>query len=363
MLLCKWCYNCKFPTAVYHVVLLTAMYLLCEVIIIPVVSFFFKENYAATFSLKICLFSATGAGILFFAFCKFAQRIILKEKDRYFYGVWLFVLPFASLFAVLIIFYFSVYIESSTLTNVLLISTSALIFAANAVVFYIYEKSLKIEAAYYKLQLEEQKNKLDYDYYKMLENRNETLSIISHDITNHLYSMQLCTNSDDLFDIVRYLAMINSQIDGMLPLELTRNKIVDVVISQKYYECEKLGISISFSHNNINFAFVNDADLCSVLSNMLNNAFEAAKNSEKKYISLEFVYRHSGNCYVIIVKNSCDKKPVLKNGMLVTSKKDKKNHGFGVLSINRIVKKYHGSYQTEYNEEEHEFASYAFFYE
>ena len=54
--------------------------------------------------------------------------------------------------------------------------------------------------------------------------------------------------------------------------------------------------------------------------------------------------------------NSCRENPFSgKNGRLITTKKDFLRHGYGILSIERVVKAYSGEMQMYYEEEKKEF--------
>ena len=57
----------------------------------------------------------------------------------------------------------------------------------------------------------------------------------------------------------------------------------------------------------------------------------------------------------IAVINSCDTPPSTKNGELITSKENKETHGLGTKSIKKIVTKYDGELDWEYNENTKEF--------
>ena len=43
--------------------------------------------------------------------------------------------------------------------------------------------------------------------------------------------------------------------------------------------------------------------------------------------------------------------------MLITTKEDKKLHGFGTKSIKKIIKKYNAMYSWEYDEDNNEFVT------
>lgn len=93
--------------------------------------------------------------------------------------------------------------------------------------------------------------------------------------------------------------------------------------------------------------------MVAILGNLMDNAITAAAKSNDKKISLETTLRNGYS--VIIISNSCDSAHMIQGGQLVTSKDDKKLHGFGLKSVAKTLKRYNGDYSWEYNELYHEF--------
>lgn len=59
---------------------------------------------------------------------------------------------------------------------------------------------------------------------------------------------------------------------------------------------------------------------------------------------------------MIVVVNSCETAPLFEaDGMLKSAKIDLRYHGYGIKSILRVVKKYHGSHKMYYDPAEKEF--------
>ena len=76
---------------------------------------------------------------------------------------------------------------------------------------------------------------------------------------------------------------------------------------------------------------------------------EASEKSQLKKIEFTTDYRNTYD--VIVIKNSCDAKPVSKGEVLKTTKDDKRFHGLGIKSVKNVLKKYEGDYSWEYDEE------------
>ena len=86
---------------------------------------------------------------------------------------------------------------------------------------------------------------------------------------------------------------------------------------------------------------------------MLENAIEATNNVQNPYIEISATKRENTPFIVITVINSCLVNPFSSESeeKLISNKPDKKQHGFGIKSIKKIVKKHHGNMQMYYNED------------
>lgn len=89
--------------------------------------------------------------------------------------------------------------------------------------------------------------------------------------------------------------------------------------------------------------FVNTIDLYAILGNALDNAIEAVEKfeeREKRQIDV-LIYRKQ-NFLVINIMNPIPERLVYEEELPVTTKGDRKFHGFGLRSIQYLVRKYDG---------------------
>lgn len=86
---------------------------------------------------------------------------------------------------------------------------------------------------------------------------------------------------------------------------------------------------------------ISEADLNIVLGNLLDNAGEALQKSDEKHLDIRLKYE-KGILYLSIY-NSFDG-VVYKgsNSKFKTRKRDDVKHGYGLQSVERVVKKYSG---------------------
>lgn len=89
-------------------------------------------------------------------------------------------------------------------------------------------------------------------------------------------------------------------------------------------------------------SFMTPADIYALMGNALDNALERVlqEKAEERVISLQI--KGHGEMILIHMENRCSREPEFQDGLPITDKEDKQNHGFGVRSIRYITEKYHG---------------------
>lgn len=121
----------------------------------------------------------------------------------------------------------------------------------------------------------------------------------------------------------------------------TGNGVIDTILTEKKLLCEKYGITLTAIINGKLLSFMDKMDILVLFGNLLDNAIEAVeKLTDKKTISITLsevqgmVSIQSNNYYEGSI-HMVDK-------TIMTSKKDKEYHGYGLKSIKEIVNRYNG---------------------
>ena len=176
------------------------------------------------------------------------------------------------------------------------------------------------------------------EQYKTAMNKERELRRFRHDYNAHMTAISgLLANEeyDKLQEYIKPMGYFREKFN----LVNSGNIITDAVFNQNKELCDNKGMEFEVSGKlpeNFNMA---ETDLCVLISNLISNAYEAALKCEedRRIISVEI--RNSDDDIFMDVSNSVNGEVMFKNGLPVTDKPDRKNHGFGVENILEVVER------------------------
>ncbi|MCM1209372.1 MAG: ATP-binding protein [Ruminococcus sp.] len=165
-----------------------------------------------------------------------------------------------------------------------------------------------------------------------------------HDLKHKLAYMLVLSRNKEYEKLEAYIEEMADlkSLDG-LSVAKTNHTLIDTLVNSKYVTAQRCGIQFRAKLDiPYNLPFDN-ADLCVILGNALDNAIEANQKQslEDAYIDLKMRYDR-GNL-AIFLENTFD--GIVKKdskGRMVTRKKDRESHGIGICSIQNSLTKYHG---------------------
>ena len=174
-------------------------------------------------------------------------------------------------------------------------------------------------------------------HYKRFEKLNEDIRAFRHDYINHIRSISSLLEMDQYDDAKDY----TKKIVDISPIRdfsfQTGNSLADAILTDKNDLCGE-------SAKIIFYGFIPDridnADLCVILSNSLDNAAEACAACEGQ-AAIEVCAQERQGYFVLTVKNPTSDQRTY-SCIPDTIKPDALNHGFGLRNIEAIVKKHDG---------------------
>ncbi len=189
--------------------------------------------------------------------------------------------------------------------------------------------------------LKEPMKQITASYIEMNE-KNVELRRFRHDIKNLLLVLKSLITDDKMDQAVRYIDKMYNAIEiNRTKMFDTGNYIADALLESK----AKIAIQndiIMTVDGNIPSNRVEDVNMVILISNLLDNAIEAAKQvTGERKIEVQSILKK--NLWILSVKNSCVKDIVIRENRIETTKEEKEAHGFGISNIERVAKKYDGN--------------------
>ena len=182
--------------------------------------------------------------------------------------------------------------------------------------------------------------------YNVSKENIELLNIKCHDLRHQIRAF----HRDGKID-ASLLGEIERVVDNYDCTVRIGNGALDVLLTEKSLLCRSKNIRFTCLADGAGLSYMDPYDLYALFGNALENAIEAAEqidDPERRVIGLTM--RAMGGFYTINLQNYVAGAVTLdEEGMPVTHKADKNNHGFGVRSMNMLAEKYGGalSYKAE----------------
>lgn len=202
-----------------------------------------------------------------------------------------------------------------------------------------------------KTQAKVQSLKYQEEYYRELEKNQQAVRRIYHDMNHHLSVIKALLYDGQYEKANRYL-------DDLTEFSTIQNRcfcessILNAVLNAKYNQAEELEVKPVFHIDLNGFTGLDDLSLCSLFSNTLDNALEAlAQIKEPSRRKLSVKARFKDNYFSYEIENTLEGPIREKNGILLSTKPDRKNHGFGIANVKRIVAQYQGTLDYSYTDD------------
>lgn len=343
----------------FYAIVLTAIMAITELVIAAIMAWCFLGFESYKRNILVLTVSAILCKSLYYLCLQIILRLFFKKKrDDSESGaiiILLCVIPLISIWITAVFLLVGFYgTLPSNLTWLVMVS-AILMLVMNMLIFWIYDYTQKANHKFTEMQLQLQKETADARYYQMLSEQDENQRILIHDIRKHLSTISGLLDSETDERVKAYIAQIADSPELKAELHFCDNSTLNLILARYFAICEKEGIRFDVDIRKRCLDFMRIEDMTSVFSNLLENAVEASRNAENSLIELDVKKSGSGQVLIVLL-NSCGEKPVqLPDGKFVSRKKDRKNHGLGMKSVEKAIKRYGGTLNAYYNEAENIF--------
>ena len=184
-----------------------------------------------------------------------------------------------------------------------------------------------------------------YEQYRNYQQGIELINIKYHDLKHQIAGMraELDPKKREL-----WMTQLEEELEDFRPEQQTGNAVLDTLIAGKTAVMRKNRIKFTCVADGKLLNPIHVTDICSIFGNALDNAVESVVEEvdpERRLIHLTVTERNG--FIFIMMTNYCRADVQFKDSLPVTSKADRKHHGYGLRSMRPAVRKYDGTLTTQ----------------
>lgn len=170
----------------------------------------------------------------------------------------------------------------------------------------------------------------------------QTQRRLTHEFTNHLDAIHFYLEQQDMEGARAYLASVSQKISAGTAVVDTHNPLMDALLSKEYHQAAEKGVMLHFDLCDLRSFPLRNADLVTVMCNLLDNAIEAAVRADPPQITLRI--RRIGEEYIVSVRNRVEQDLDWPGGTLPPTTKTGPGHGMGLVNVCSVLDRWGGEY-------------------
>lgn len=197
------------------------------------------------------------------------------------------------------------------------------------------------------LKLTEKLQKVQASHYEALYENMTATRRIKHDLRHQFFVLQNHLENGRAKEALAYLYKYQVDLSKKESTSLCAVPILDALLKNWQETAANSGIKTNMVLELPPKLPVDDFDLCVLLGNLLENVSEACQfvQQDKRQVTLKM--RVMGNSIVLTLDNSFNGKCVYSGNKLLSSKRDYREPGIGLASVEDITNKYQGELQVK----------------
>lgn len=163
-----------------------------------------------------------------------------------------------------------------------------------------------------------------------------------HDLKTHIQTMKAHLVLGEYHKLEQYLNELDADLASLDNIVKTGNVAMDALLNSKLSLARAKGIQVEARATVPGNLSVSEVDLGIIIGNLMDNAMEACLKiaQEKDRILRVYMDVLKGQLYIYVM-NSMEGRPRRAGGLYLTGK-DSREHGYGLIRMDRVVEKYHG---------------------
>lgn len=355
VVLCQILFEDRFKKKIFYIVLNGFIICSCELFMLTMVSLpigFKAIDYSN--STKMILMVIVIKMSSYFVI-RFICLVTKNVKNNFFPSLipYFSVFPLSCMVLYMGIIYSDFDLNDKTLSSVIIIVGCILLWISNIFLFVIYDRMVSMMTRVRDYELTEIKNNLEGQHYRQIEEINKKHSNIIHDMNNYLITIDQLAEQENNLEIVHLVQSLNNHIVKIEEGNYSSDYIINAILNGKKQSAhlKKIEYTVYVEPGFVR-PEIEDIDLISILSNLLDNALEACDSCTEGKIDVQIYKANDGKFTTMRIKNNYIDKPHEINGEFITRKENPSMHGIGLHQVKSIVEKYGGWINIEYGENE-----------
>lgn len=174
---------------------------------------------------------------------------------------------------------------------------------------------------------------------QQMQSTKENIDIINikcHDLKHQISQLGDRISADELKELTNAISIYDLSVK-------TGNEALDVILAEKSLFCGRQNIKLNCIADGKNLSFMKASDIYSLFGNAIDNAIEAVsklENNDRRIISISV--KESMGAVSIHFENFYNGKLSFLDALPLSTKEDKRYHGFGMKSIKMLTESYGG---------------------
>ncbi len=175
--------------------------------------------------------------------------------------------------------------------------------------------------------------------YEFSRENIEMINRKAHDLKHQIRALEQVSDEERR----QQLRQTRKAIDFYDAVVKTGNEALDTLLTEKSVYCSNRSIRLSCTVSTKQLEKIGVVDLYTLLGNAIDNAIESVDRLEEEKRVISLTIRDQGKMLYLQVDNYYEGVIEMEEGLPLTTKEDKDNHGYGVKSMRMIVERYRGT--------------------
>ena len=182
-------------------------------------------------------------------------------------------------------------------------------------------------------QMIEQQQELALASYDHMRSQHDEIMMLRHDMMNHFHVLHSMSHDEA---ISTYLNNLIGQNQKIRPVVQSQNKTLNIILNSRLSTASNQGIAVDILRAEAPQSLpISDADLCSLILNIIDNAITAAANAQAPSIKIDFHVKQG--FFAFSCENSVSTQAAPR-----TKKETVQKHGFGLRIIRSLTEQHGG---------------------